>query len=639
MKLLRRCVEAGLLLSLLAPAWGEMGPRPPRVTADDTGRVIVKYRADSALMRPLAAQTAPRPLHAASLGARLGVTLADRWVLGERMQSLSARGIDAAELARRIAALPDVEFAVPVRRKYPLAALPNDPYLGSGQTTITPAVGQWYLRAPGSTFVSAIDAVGAWNTTRGSALITVAVLDTGVRFDHPDLIGKLYAGYDFISRSSTANDGDVRDDDASDPGDATTESDTCGAGSSSWHGTQTAGIVGAQTDNGVGMAAIGRDVMVLPVRVLGKCGGYDDDIIAGMRWAAGISSSPSVNVHPAKVINMSLGSTGTCDSAYGSAFNEITAAGVSIVVAAGNETGHAVGTPANCPGAVAVGGLRHIGTKVGFSDVGPEITISAPGGNCVNEAGACLYPILTTTNSGASAPAANTYSNSSDFSVGTSFSAPMVAGAIALMLSVDPTLAPATIKAKLQSTARTFPTTGADPGVPQCHAPDGSDQIECYCTTSTCGAGMLDVRAAVLSVVPGAAPPIVNATVSAANPAVGDMVTLSASEVAANGGRTIATYDWTIVSGTAAASIVGSSTGTSISMNTLAAGNVLVLLTVTDSSGAATAKMASFTVGTPSGGGGGDSTGGDSGGGAMSSAWLAGLLTAVLALAWAQRRG
>jgi serine protease len=178
-------------------------------------------------------------------------------------------------------------------------------------------VGQWYLRAPDSTFVSAINALGAWAFSTGSKQVTVAVLDTGVRPDHPDLNRKLHAGYDFLSDISGANDGSGRDPDASDPGDFARRGD-CGNPqfmASSWHGTQVAGIVGAATDNGLGIAGVGRDVMVLPVRVLGACGGTDSDIIAAMRWAAGLSSdvggaSPVANQNPAKVINLSLGSAG-----------------------------------------------------------------------------------------------------------------------------------------------------------------------------------------------------------------------------------------------------------------------------------------------------------------------------------------
>jgi len=250
-------------------------------------------------------------------------------------------------------------------------------------------------------------------------------------------------------------------------------------------------------------------VLLMPVRVLGKCGGRDSDIIAGMRWAAGLSV-PGVppNPNPARVINMSLGGTGSCSSAYADAVREITAAGVVIVVAAGNTAGHALTTPANCAGVIAVGGLRHVGTKVGFSDLGVNVAISAPGGNCVNiTAGLpCLYPILTTADTGTTVPVSSTYTDSFKRSVGTSFSAPLVAGTAALLVSARSNLTPAQVLQVLQASSRPFPTTGGDNGdgtiVPPCNVPQFDaagnpiDQLQCYCTTYTCGAGMLDAGAA-----------------------------------------------------------------------------------------------------------------------------------------------
>ena len=271
------------------------------------------------------------------------------------------------------------------------------------------------------------------------------------------------------------------------------------------------------------MASVGRNVRLLPVRVLGKCGGFDSDIIAGMIWAAGLSvPGVPINPNPARVLNMSLRGDGACTSAYSDAISKVKAAGAIIVVAAGNSTGHAIGTPANCPGVIAVAGLRHLGTKVGFSDLGPEISISAPGGNCINTGASdpCLYPILTTTNSGLTMPVADSdgasiYTDSFNASLGTSFSAPLVSGTVALMLAAQPSFTPAQILAQLQISARSFPTQGSvnSDGTPvlQCVAPQpiGSpqvDQLECYCTTKTCGAGMLDAGAAVLSVSGGTSP-------------------------------------------------------------------------------------------------------------------------------------
>ncbi len=662
MTLLRRRVAAlPWLLALLAfspevlpAATSADGALPGRRSApsDDSvlaeARVVVKYRSDSPLMRAASAArggSAAPPRHAAALGSRLGLVLQDRHVLGARTQSLQAQGISAADLAQRLAAQPDVEWAEPVRRMHIRAVVPNDPYYLTPPTGTTPVAGQWYLRASDNTFVSAANAVGAWALTPGTAPITVAVLDTGVRFDHPDLAAKLYPGYDFISRTSTAADGDGADADATDPGDWNNANE-CGASdpgsnSSSWHGTQTAGLVGAATDNGAGMASMGRNVMVLPVRVLGKCGGYDDDIIAGMRWAAGLSSSPVVNSHPAKVINMSLGSTGKCDAASGNqkyvqVFNELAAAGVTVVVAAGNDEGLAVGLPADCPGALAVGALRHTGTKVGFSNVGPEVAISAPGGNCVNSTGTCLYPILTTTNSGATTASTNTYSNGSNYSVGTSFSAPLVAGAVGLMLSMDPTLTPTAIRNALRATARPFPTTGAASGVTACRAPSSAVQDECYCTTGTCGAGMLDAAAAVAAVVPAVVQaPAAVATAAAATPTAGDTVTVASNGSGAYGGRSITAYGWAITAGSTLAAISGASDGPSVALATGAAGTVTLQLTVVDSGGASSSSSVNVVVqaapGTavpPSGGG-----GGGGGGGALSAGWLLLLATAVGALA------
>ncbi len=272
----------------------------------------------------------------------------------------------------------------------------------------------------------------------------------------------------------------------------------------------TASLIGAASNDGVGMAGVAWGVKLLPVRVLGRCGGYDSDVLAGMLWAAGLSV-PGVanNPNPARVLNLSLGGSGSCSQSYRDAISRITTKDnpAVVVASAGNSTGHAVGAPANCPGVIAVAGLRHIGTKVGFSDLGPEITISAPGGNCVNVAAntPCLYPILAASNTGTTGPLASTYTDSFNASVGTSFSAPLVAGTVALMLSAQPILTPSMVKSMLQSSARPFPSSGAadDPStgpIQACHAPDGRDQLQCYCSLTTCGAGMLDAGRALATV-------------------------------------------------------------------------------------------------------------------------------------------
>jgi serine protease len=405
---------------------------------------------------------------------------------------------------------------------------PRDPLYAEGVAGLGPAAGQWYLRAPTDEVRSSLNIEPAWAITAGRPDIVVAVVDTGVRYEHPDLLavsagGNLLPGYDMISQAEMANDGDARDPDPSDPGDWVSQADLSSRGSffrcaqgpetSSWHGTQVSGLVAALTDNGLGMAGAAPGVHILPVRALGKCGGFDSDIIAAMRWAAGLEV-PGVpaNPTPARVINLSLGGDGACSVAYQEAVDQITANGTLIVAAAGNSSGHAVGVPADCRGVLAVAGLRHAGTKVGYSSLGSEVAISAPGGNCVNNASgsACLYPILTTSDSGTTAPAGPTYTDSYTTSLGTSFSAPLVSGVAALALSVNPALTPPQVRDLLQATARPFPAVGsiaASSTVAQCTAPQYSlmgralDQGECYCTTNTCGAGMLDAGAALAAAV------------------------------------------------------------------------------------------------------------------------------------------
>ncbi|BDI04962.1 hypothetical protein CATMQ487_19320 [Sphaerotilus microaerophilus] len=647
---------AGLLLPASVSA--ERGPSRSSASlpADtgDTARVIVKYRSSSSsgTASALSAQSGGTAAalaavqRAAALSSRLGLKLSNGPAVGPRHQVLTATGMSSEALAAQLGTDSEVEYAVPSRKRRAHAVTPSDPRY-AGSSSQSPAAGQWYLRTPDSTFVSSVDAPAAWAVSTGNASVVVAVLDTGVRRDHPDLTGKLLAGYDFVSSSSISNDGDGRDADPSDPGDwvSAAEASTgtfsgCSEASSSWHGTQTAGLVAAATNNGMGMAALGRNVRVLPVRVLGKCFGYDDDIIAGIRWAAGLTvAGVPTNPNPAKVISLSLGSAGSCDSAYQEAVREAIAAGASVVVSAGNDS-LAVNAPANCAGAIAVAGVRHVGTKIGYSSLGPEVTIAAPGGNCVNDTGECLYPISSTSNTGSTIPLAASYtSGGDDYAVGTSFSAPQVSAAIGLMLSANPTLTPSQVTSLLQDTARTFPTTGAssDPTVSTdaaCLAPSAAEQArECYCTTATCGAGMLDAGAAVKAAAAGRL--VANIVDDSSLIAVGASGAFSAAQSSASTGNRLSAYGWGLTSGSSIASL-GSSTGSSTRLTATGDGTVLLQLTVTDASGSAT-TTAVVSIG--KGGSVDGSTtdtgeGDDSGGGAIGGELLLGgsLAAAVLVL-------
>ena len=513
----------GLQLALMLFASGTALASP-----EPMARVIVKFKAGAEATDVTANAPAAEQLSARVEGVvrRLGVPLRTGVGMADRTQLLMASGLSSRQLAARLAQDSAVEYAVPDELRHRSVA-PNDPRYAAGLAAPGPASGQWYLRAPAGAVRSSIDIEGAWSAVASStSTIVVAVLDTGIRFDHPDLKrvadgGNLLDGYDFVSNSFIENDATPgRDSDASDPGDWVSAADVAGVANtigcttsdiedSSWHGTQTTGLIGALTNNARGMAGLtgpGRTLRVLPVRVLGKCGGFDSDIIPAMRWAAGLDvPGVAANPTPARVINLSFGGAGACSAAYLDAVREINRAGVVVVASAGNTTGHAVNTPANCAGVIGVAGLRHTGSKVGFSDLGPEIALSAPGGNCVTLVGDCVYPLLTTTNTGTTTPVplSEAYTDATQVTIGTSFSSPLVAGTAALMLAAQPELAPDDVRNLLRRSSRPFPTSGDSVSVPICEAPrtdsagEPIDQLECYCTTSTCGAGMLDARAAV----------------------------------------------------------------------------------------------------------------------------------------------
>jgi serine protease len=371
----------------------------------------------------------------------------------------------------------------------------------------------------------------------------------------------------------------------------------------------------------------------LPVRVLAKCGGYDSDIIAGMRWAAGLGSETVKPSQNARVLNLSLGGEGSCSKAYQDVLAELSALKVVVVASAGNTVGKAVSVPANCPGVIAVAGIRHVGTKVGYSALGPEVTLSAPSGNCGGNGGACSYPILTTLNSGTTTADATsngqTYSGSgsTDASYGTSFSAPQVSGTVALMLSVRPELTTAAVKQILKNTARAFPTAGGSANIAQCQAPTSTEQDECYCTTTTCGAGMLDAGMAVAA----ASLPVALVTVNPSSPVSGQSMSLSgATSLPGVGGTAIVSYSWTLVDGGGIVSaLLAGNDPAVVSATPGAAGSFTVQLTVNDGVNPASSSLHTVTVTVPSvtttqaqsGGG---------GGGALSELTLAALLGFVL---------
>ncbi|MFO1413373.1 MAG: S8 family serine peptidase [Burkholderiales bacterium] len=433
---------------------------------------------------------------------------------------------EAEMQAHAIAASPGVEYAEPDAWMFK-QLVPNDPNY---------AVNQWDLQ-PGNTVVAGVNMPGAWNITTGSSAVVVGDIDTGILPNHPDLTGRMVAGYDMIADCAVANDAqpgpctwttlqndpfgqpnlNSRDNDPSDPGDWITVAENNGLGNagppynyfagcsgspgtsenSSWHGSHTAGTIGAATNNAVGIAGINWVSKVQAVRVLGKCGGFTSDIADAITWASGgVVAGVPANLTPSRVINMSLGGSGPCGSTYQAAIDGALARGTAIAVAAGN--GNTITdnfSPANCNGVITVASVGRNGNRAYYSnyDDGTPPTyveIAAPGGeqSFANDPNGTL----STLNGGTTVPDANLYNYM--YYQGTSMATPHVAGIASLMFSTNRSLTPAQVLAAMQSTARAFPTgtaAGRD-----CTA----NTALVNTTTKYCGAGMIDATAALYAV-------------------------------------------------------------------------------------------------------------------------------------------
>jgi len=548
-------------------------------TQDETNQIIVKWR--SSARSTLAA---PGLQRASKLSSRAGLNIRHKRRSTTSMEVFQLErpmgGSELQSVLDQLNADPDVEFAVADKRRR-IQQIPTDPL----------AMDQWYFL---SVQPAATRTDQAWDITTGSASTVVAVIDTGVRYDHPDLANKLLPGYDFVSEPLVGNDGDGRDPDASDPGDWVDADDranqvfrNCSTTSSSWHGTRVASLIGAAANDGVGVAGAGWETRILPVRVLGKCGGRDSDIIDGMRWAAGLPvEGVPLNPTPAQIINVSLGGDDSCSAAYQSAVDEIVAQGSLIVASVGND-GIPVGTPANCNGVLGVSGIRHVGTKVGYSNLGPGADIAAPAGNCVNpgppysDESPCVFAMPVATDSGSTMPEGATYTDTvSRPNIGTSFSAPLVSGAAALMHSVNPQLTPAQFTTLLQESATPFPTSSSET-TRICRVPTTFVQgSECICTTVTCGAGMLNTFAAVSA----ALKPFGIVTASATiDPNVA--VNISGTDSFGAPGRTITSYQWSVVNVTGATPTILDASAASTTLQVSGNSRFTLRLTVTDDAG------------------------------------------------------
>jgi len=436
-------------------------------------RIIVKYRTGTAAASDRSAKLAA--VTSAVSRASLGGTASRAAAASPQLLRRLGTGADVIRLQgklsqaqlqtvlKEIQADPSVQYAAAdvklqradVRAKETAQLVPNDQYY---------AQYQWHLHSA----TGGVNAPAAWDVAQGEGVV-VAVLDTGILPQHPDFAaGTLLEGYDFISDAETSRrPTDERVPGALDYGDWVENDNECYAGSlaedSSWHGTHVSGTVAEATNNTIGMAGLAYKAKVLPVRVLGKCGGYLSDIADAITWASGgtVAGVPA-NPNPAEVINMSLGGGGACDPAYQDAINGAVSRGTTVVVAAGNQASNASGyRPASCANVIAVGATRITGGIASYSNFGAAVDLSGPGGGggvdgnpggYVWQAG---YNGLTTPTSGA-----YSYMGMG----GTSMASPHVAAVAALVQGAlasagrDP-LTPAQLEALLKQSARAFPVT------------------------------------------------------------------------------------------------------------------------------------------------------------------------------------
>jgi serine protease len=342
---------------------------------------------------------------------------------------------------------------------------------------------QWYLNAK-----YGVNAPNAWSKTMGSKNVVVAVIDSGITV-HPDLDNQVVPGYDFVSDVASSNDGDGWDPNNADPG------DFYGSEKSSWHGTHVAGIIAAQS-NSIGVTGIAPNVKIQPIRALGTDGGNSSDLIAALRWSAGIHV-PGVpdNKTPAQVVNLSMGTDGytACrlrgetTGATEVALAELKAAGVTVISAAGNQNAPAYESyPGNCYPTINVGATGFTGDRAFYSNYSVldttgqmvGVDISAPGGDGQTQGEAPAASggqILSTLNDGLKGPGQPIY----DIEEGTSMAAPIVSGVVALIYSVKPGIAFDKVWDVLKSTVTAFPA-------------GSSCDLKKYC-----GAGIVNAGAAV----------------------------------------------------------------------------------------------------------------------------------------------
>jgi serine protease len=504
--------SASSYILTLGQTFASAGPNGVRLSDEFVpGELIVRLDENAALA---AGPPAPAAAVAASFGMQAAAGATDREMLFRVPAGATQLGAAAASdaLAQRRAKLSaeerakhDTILALKALARQPGVALVEPNWIRRAQATPndTHFGLQWHYPL--------INLPGAWDLETGSAAVEVAVIDTGVRFDHPDLDdGQLSTAFDFdfVSSASQALDGGGIDADATDPGDG------AGVQPSSFHGTHVAGTIGASTDNGSGVAGVAWDVTIIPLRALGRFGsGTSYDILQAVRYAAGLANDSGTS-HLVDIINLSLGGTGS-SQAEQDVYTLARGAGVIVIAAAGNNNSSQLFFPASYTGVVSVSAVETRRQKAPYSNFGTQVDVAAPGGDTGADRNGDGYAdgVLSTL----ADEGANTFVYA--FYQGTSMAAPHVAGVAALMKSADPGLTPAEFDAFLSSGALTN-----DLGSP------GRDDIF--------GHGLIDARKAVEAAgASGSDDPLLLVSPTSLN--LGTAFTSATFEVSNGGGGTL----------------------------------------------------------------------------------------------------
>ena len=342
-------------------------------------------------------------------------------VLQEKLETL--------QLVKAVARQPGVRLAEPpLRRK--ILRVPNDPGFAT----------QWHYPQ--------INLPQAWDVTIGSPDVLVAVIDTGVLVNHPDLRANLDSrdpdGFDFIANTNTSNDGNGRDGNADDAGD---ESDPDGG--ASFHGTHCAGTIAAVGNNGTGVTGVSWNSQIMPLRALGVGGGSSFDVLEAMKYAAGLSNaSGQVPAKRADILSMSLGGSDSSQIEQ-DVVTQVRNAGVIIIAAAGNSGSSSLEFPASYAGVVSVAATNIQRGRAFYSQFNSAVDVAAPGGDVSTDLNGDGVPDGVLSTFGNGAPGRSDFAFSFRTQMGTSMATPHMAGVVALMKAVHPGLTPAQLDTAL----------------------------------------------------------------------------------------------------------------------------------------------------------------------------------------------